>query len=81
MSKKETTKTDAKKATAKKSASAQKQLRLLHNDEWLQPFAAAIEGRHQHVLDKISELTAGGKQQLTDFATGHLYFGLHREEK
>ena len=81
MSKKETTKSDAKKATAKKSASAQKQLRLLHNDEWLQPFAAAIEGRHQHVLDKISELTAGGKQQLTDFATGHLYFGLHREEK
>ena len=71
MAKKETTKTAAKKATTKKSAPAPKQLRLLHNDEWLQPFAQAIEGRHQHVLDKMAELTNDGKQTLTDFASGY----------
>ena len=73
----------SKKASVKKSAAiaAPKQLRLIRHDEWLQPFAGAIEGRHQHVLDKLAELTNGGKQKLTDFATGYLYFGLHFENK
>ena len=52
-------------------------LRLLKNDPWLAPFAPAIEGRHQHVLDKIGEL-CGRSGSLGDFADGHLYFGLHR---
>ncbi|MDR0976246.1 MAG: alpha amylase C-terminal domain-containing protein [Prevotellaceae bacterium] len=52
-------------------------LTILQNDPWLEPYGAAIEGRHRHALDKEAELT-GGKQSLSDFATGHLYFGLHR---
>ena len=53
-------------------------LRLIKNDPWLEPFADAINGRHQHAIDKEKELTGGGKKTLADFATGHLYFGLHQ---
>ena len=53
-------------------------LNLIKNDPWLEPFADAINGRHQHAIDKENELTGGGKKTLADFATGHLYFGLHR---
>lgn len=53
-------------------------LNLIKNDPWLEPFAPAIEGRHQHAIDKENELTGGGKKTLADFATGHLYFGLHQ---
>ena len=52
-------------------------LKIVKNDSWLEPFNDAIQGRHDHVLNKIQELTAG-KQTLSDFAGGHLYFGLHR---
>ena len=52
-------------------------LKIVKNDPWLEPFNDAIQGRHNHVLNKIQELT-GGKQTLSDFAGGHLYFGLHR---
>ena len=55
-------------------------LKLIENDPWLEPFALAIEGRYQRVLDKELELT-GGKMSLTDFASGHMYFGLHRTRK
>ena len=52
-------------------------LKIVKNDPWLEPFNDAIQGRHDHVLNKMQELT-GGKQSLSDFAGGHLYFGLHR---
>lgn len=52
-------------------------LTILQQDPWLQPFANAIEGRHQHAIDKEQELTEG-KITLADFSTGYLYFGLHR---
>ena len=55
-------------------------LKLIENDPWLEPFSAAIEGRHQRVLDKELELT-GGKMSLSEFASGHMYFGLHRTHK
>ena len=55
-------------------------LKLIENDPWLEPFSAAIEGRYQRVLDKELELT-GGKMSLTEFASGHMYFGLHRTRK
>ena len=35
----------------------EKTLNLVKNDPWLEPFAGAITGRHQHVLDKEAELT------------------------
>ncbi|MBQ3190353.1 MAG: alpha amylase C-terminal domain-containing protein [Bacteroides sp] len=56
-------------------------LKLIENDPWLEPFSAAIEGRYQRVLDKELELTNGGKTSLTEFASGHMYFGLHRTRK
>lgn len=52
----------------------EKTLNLVKNDPWLEPFAGAITGRHQHVLDKEAELTNKGKQTLSDFASGYLYF-------
>lgn len=78
--------TSAKKPAAKKKATPKKtvaeqppMLKLLKNDKYLQPYAQAIEGRHQHALDKINELTDKGKTTLVDFASGHLYYGLHRQ--
>ena len=56
----------------------EKTLNLIKNDPWLEPYSAAIEGRHQFVLDKMAELTRNGKQTLSDFASGYLFFGLHR---
>lgn len=50
-------------------------LKIIENDPWLEPYSAALEGRHQHALAKEAELT-GGQQSLSDFATGYLYFGL-----
>jgi 1,4-alpha-glucan branching enzyme len=65
-------------ATRKKVEKKKARLDLVKNDVWLQPFEEAINGRHQHALDKINELTNGGKMTLSDFASGYLYFGLHK---
>lgn len=64
------------KSTNKKSVKGSR-LKLVKNDPWLEPYNEIIQGRHGHVLDKIAELT-GGKITLSDFADGHLYFGLHK---
>ena len=52
-------------------------LNLIKNDPWLQPFADAIIGRHNDVVNKEKSLTNGGKMSLKDFANAHKYFGLH----
>ncbi len=57
----------------------EKELALIKGDQWLKPFEEAINGRHQNALRKMQELT-GGKQSLSEFASGYLYFGLHRNE-
>lgn len=54
-----------------------KTLKLIKNDPWLEPYKNAIEGRHLFALEKEKELT-GNKGSLSDFATGYMYFGLHR---
>jgi 1,4-alpha-glucan branching enzyme len=59
----------------------QQHIGLVKHDSWLEPFEDAIRGRHEHALNKLNELTNGGKQTLSDFATGYLYFGLHRTDK
>ncbi len=66
-----------KTATKKETKKRDMRLKIVKNDSWLAPFNDAIQGRHDHVLNKLQELT-GGKQSLSDFASGHLYFGLHR---
>ncbi|MBR1426237.1 MAG: alpha amylase C-terminal domain-containing protein [Paludibacteraceae bacterium] len=53
-----------------------KTLRLIQSDPYLQPFEAAIQGRYDYALRKEQEITGG--QKLSDWATGYLYFGLHR---
>lgn len=53
-------------------------MKIIDNDPWLQPYSAAIEGRHQHAIDKENELK--GRRTLKDFASGHLYFGLHKDK-
>ncbi|KAA6301857.1 MAG: 4-alpha-glucan branching enzyme GlgB [Candidatus Ordinivivax streblomastigis] len=54
-----------------------KNLGLIKNDSWLEPFRSAIEGRYAYFLQKGNELTQNGKISLSDFASGYLYFGLH----
>ena len=53
------------------------ELDIVKKDSWLEPFSEIIEGRHNRVLDKIKDLT-GGKSTLSEFASGYLYFGLHK---
>ena len=57
-----------------------KKLAILRNDPWLEPFAPAIEGRHQDVIRKMEELTAATDGSLSKFANAYNYFGLHREK-
>ncbi len=55
-----------------------KVLPIIKNDPWLEPYADAINGRHEDVVRKEKELTNGGKMTLNDFANAHNYFGLHK---
>ncbi len=54
-------------------------MKIIENDPWLQPYAPVIENRHKKMQQKEKELL-GDFKQLKDFATGHLYFGLHRDD-
>ena len=76
---KKATKKGTKKVADKKAVPQEPELRLLRNDKYLAEYADAIKGRHQFALDKINHLTRGGEITLSDFADGHLYFGLHRQ--
>ena len=57
----------------------QQQLKLIKNDAYLEPYSDAINGRYQAVLDKKKQLT-GDKSSLNEFASGYLYFGLHKTD-
>ena len=79
--KKDTTKKTVSKVARKtKTADATKaqHIGLVKNDSWLEPFEDAIRGRHENVVNRISRLTGKGRKTLSDFAGGHLYFGLHK---
>lgn len=39
-------------------------LNLIKNDPWLEPYADAINGRHQHAINKEAELTNNGKKHF-----------------
>lgn len=56
-------------------------LKIIKNDSYLKPYEKAIEGRYDHFLSKVSELTGDNSCTLSDFASGYLYFGLHRNDK
>jgi len=74
--------TKKKKATPAeiKSVPAPNVLRLIRNDSGLAEFADAINGRHDEAVRKMAELTCG-TNNLAEFASGHLYFGLHKTEE
>lgn len=55
-----------------------KLLGLLKNDIGLKPYKNAIEGRFLYFTEKEKELTQKGIITLSDFASGYLYFGLHK---
>lgn len=55
-----------------------KSLPIIKDDPWLQPFAPAIEGRHEDALKKMKELA--GKGKISDFANAYNYYGLHRTD-
>ena len=68
----------ASKTKAPAKPKAPEHIGLVKNDSWLEPFEDAIRGRHEHAIWKLNQLTRNGKKPLKDFATGHLYFGLHK---
>lgn len=76
-------KTDAKATKAAEKAAPKRKprrkvLNIIKNDPWLEPYADAINGRHEETLRKEAELTAGSGS-LVDFANAYNYFGLHRQ--
>ena len=74
---KKTSTTAAAKTPQPRAARKAKALAIYKNDPWLEPYAAAIDGRHEDVLRKEAELTTHCNS-LKDFANAHQYFGLHR---
>ena len=64
-------------ASTPRRAAKTRTLAIYKNDPWLEPYAAAIEGRHQDAVRKEADLTTHC-HSLKDFANAHQYFGLHR---
>ena len=46
------------------------------SDPWLKPFTGVIDKRIEKCLSKEKHLIGNGS--LSDFAMGHYYYGLHR---
>ena len=53
-------------------------LPIIKSDPYLVPFADTIYGRYEY-FNKMEKKLTGDNQSLSDFATGYLYFGLHRQ--
>jgi 1,4-alpha-glucan branching enzyme len=54
-----------------------KNLGIIDSDPYLIPFANAINGRYEY-CNHIEKKLTGENKSLADFATGYLYYGLHR---
>jgi 1,4-alpha-glucan branching enzyme len=54
--------------------------KLVKNDEWLKPYEKIIIKRLDQSRQK-EELLCGTSVNLSSFANGHLFFGLHKTEK
>jgi len=48
------------------------------SDPWLKPYTGVINKRISNCLQKEKQLTGNGS--LSDFAMGHYYYGLHRDD-
>ncbi|MDX2431954.1 MAG: 1,4-alpha-glucan-branching enzyme, partial [Bacteroides sp.] len=51
---------------------------LIQNDPWLEPYRATITGRMEKCVKREHDLA--GEGTLQSFASGHLWFGIHRYE-
>jgi 1,4-alpha-glucan branching enzyme len=54
-------------------------LRIAINDPWLAPYEGTISQWQQLFIKKEQELAPNG--ELKDFAMGHFYFGLHKQDQ
>ncbi len=61
---------------ATKKIQAPKHLTIVERDPYLQPYEGALQARADYAKNKEAELTGG--QSLADWASGYLYFGLHK---
>ncbi len=52
---------------------------IVDNDTWLRPFESVIQRRMKLLADKEKNLLSD-LNSLSAFSTGHLYFGLHKDE-
>lgn len=52
-------------------------LPIIKSDPYLEPYAAAIYGRYEYFRDTERKLLKDNRS-LSEFASGYLYFGLHR---
>ena len=50
--------------------------RPLLDDPWIEPYKGHIKYRERNIIETEKRLT-GGKINLSDFASGHEYYGLH----
>jgi len=68
-----------KSATTKSTRQPRKPktLNIIKNDPWLEPYADAINGRHEDAMRKEAELTAACGS-LPELANAHNYYGMHR---
>ena len=53
-------------------------LELIKNDPWLEPYKQIIESRYKKIGLKEKEITKNNTISLSDFANGHIYFGLNK---
>ncbi len=51
--------------------------KIVQDDPWLEPYTTVIESRIKAVSQTIKKLTQN-KKSLTEFASGHHYYGLHK---
>ena len=58
-----------------------KSLTIIQDDPLLAPFTMAITGRHEYAIRKEKELLGAQNRSLSDFASGYLYFGLHKVKR
>jgi 1,4-alpha-glucan branching enzyme len=52
--------------------------RSLAEDDWLRPYGPVLRRRGRQA-EALAQRLTGGRQSLLDFASGHEYFGLHRD--
>ena len=60
-------------------AGKKRHYRILSVDPWLRPYEQAIDARMARYQAKRTRLVGEGGD-LSAFANGHLYYGIHRTE-